>query len=42
MRQSKEERREAQSKKINMQIDREHNETPEQRTKEFRSSKDGN
>ena len=42
MRQSKEVRQEVQSTTINMQMDRAHIATPEQRTKEFRSNKYGN
>ena len=40
--QSKEVRRDVQSTKINMQMDRAHNAMLEQRTKDLRSSKDGN
>ena len=42
MMQSNEVRRDVQSTKINMQMDRAHNATLEQRTKDLRSSKDGN
>ena len=41
MRQNKEVRQEVQSTKINMQMDRAHNAKPEQKTKEFRGSKNG-
>ena len=42
MMQSKEEWQDVQATKINMQMDRVHNAMLEQRTKELRSSKDGN
>ena len=42
MMQSKEVRQDIQSTKINMQMDKVHNATSEQRTKEFRCSEDGN
>ena len=39
--QSKEAQQDVQSKKINMKMDRAHNAMPQERTKDFKSSKDG-